>query len=586
MTPRQRRVLNHATGAVGVVALIVGAVVGVDWLSEPVDPTAGIDDVLARVLPDDVPHVEFLETTAQAGIDFRHFTGLRTQQLPEDMGPGLAWGDCDGDGWTDLYGVSFGGPLDTPAGNRADWPRSQLYRNRGDGTFDNVSAASGADQGVFGLGASWADYDADGDLDLYVTRYGPNTLFRNDGNCRFTDATAPTGLTGAASDFSAGATWADYDLDGDIDLYVTNYVQFEEGDGRHAESLQFGQAVPFTLNPASYSPAPNRLFRNDGGTFTEVAADAGVANPEGRSLSATWADFDQDGLPDLYVANDISDNAFYRNLGGGRFEDISAATLTADYRGAMGIAVTDFDRDGDSDFFVTHWIAQENGLYANHLEFGLEGLMFADVAEMMGLGYTALDYVGWGTEFIDYDNDGHKDLFVANGHTLQDSDDPSRLEAQRMQLFWWRDDEGFYDATDAAGEPFQRRFVGRGAAAADYDGDGNIDVAMAENGGGLVLLRNTGSGTGHWVSFSLAQPGGNTSALGARIAVTAGGVMQTHVVGSSPSYLSHNDLKVHFGLGTAAQIDRVSVVWPDGGQEHWPDLDGDRHHRLERGSGR
>jgi len=251
----------------------------------------------------------------------------------------------------------------------------------------------------------------------------------------------------------------------------------------------------------------------------------------------------------------------------------------------MGIAVTDFDRDGDMDFFVTHWIAQENGLYANHLEFGLDTVMFADVAEMMGLGYTALESVGWGTEFIDYDNDGYKDLFVANGHTLEDPQDRAHLVPQRMQLFWRHAEEGFFDATDAAGEPFLQPRVGRGAAAADYDGDGNIDMAVVENGGGLLLLRNSGSAENRWVEIALGQPGGNRFALGARIQLRAGGVQQTHVVGSSPSYLSHNDLTVHFGLGVAEGVDSITVRWPDGAEETWSDLAVSQRHRLERGSG-
>ena len=204
---------------------------------------------------------------------------------------------------------------------------------------------------------------------------------------------------------------------------------------------------------------------------------------------------------------------------------------------------------------------------------------------MMGLGYTALEYVGWGTEFVDYDNDGYKDLFIANGHTLEDAQDRAHLVPQRMQLFWRRGEEGFFDATSAAGEPFERQLVGRGAAAADYDGDGNIDMAVAQNGGGLLLLRNTGSTENHWVAVALAQPGANGFALGARIQVSTAGAQQTHVVGSSPSYLSHNDLTVHFGLGAAERVDAITVRWPDGTEETWSDLATDRRHRLERGSG-
>jgi hypothetical protein len=567
------------------VLAIVLLVYSVERLSDRTDPTAGIDDVLLRELPPDVPRIELVDVTARAGITFEHFAGVRSQLLPEDMGPGLAWGDCDGDDWPDLYVVAFGGPLDTVIEDRSDWPVSQLYRNRGDGTFDDITEAVGADPGAFGMGASWADYDGDGDLDLYVTRYGSNVLMRNEGACRFVDVTVAMDVGGESEDFSAGATWGDYDADGDLDLYVTNYVEFDRSlTAQGTQSLQFGQTVPFTLNPAAYAPAPNRLFRNDGTRFEEVAVDVGVDNPEGRSLSASWADFDDDGWLDLYVANDISDNAFFRNIGG-RFEDLSAASLTADYRGAMGLAVTDFDRDGDIDFFVTHWIAQENGLYANHLEFGLDDPMFADVAELMGLGYTALEYVGWGTEFVDYDNDGYKDLFVANGHTLEGGSGQRQLVPQRMQLFWRRGEEGFFDATAAAGPALEQAIVGRGAAAADYDRDGNIDVAVVANGGGVTLLRNSGAVDNHWAELSLRQAGANAFGLGARVAISAGGITQAHVVGSSPSYLSHNDLTVHFGLGRADRIESVTVRWPVGEEESWRDLRVDELHQLVRATG-
>ena len=211
MTPRQRRLMNYGLASAGLVLVIVGLVVMVERRSDTTDPTAGIDDVLSRDLPEDVPRIEFDDATGAAGIDFQHFAGERSQLLPEDMGPGLGWGDCDGDEWPDLYAVVFGGPLNTPAASRSSWPRSQLYRNRGDGTFEDITAASAVDTGEFGMGASWADYDGDGDLDLYVTHYGPNVLLRNEGGCRFVDVTMATGIGGGAEDFSAGATWGDYD---------------------------------------------------------------------------------------------------------------------------------------------------------------------------------------------------------------------------------------------------------------------------------------------------------------------------------------------------------------------------------------
>ncbi len=583
MTRRQKRLLGVGLGAAGVLVAITAAVVMNERL-RAVPADEGIEDVLVRELPADVPAVGFADATAAAGIRFRHFNGTRTHRLPEDMGSGLAWGDCDDDGLPDLYLVNFAGPLGTTPEEAAALPGNALYRNRGDGTFADITAESGAGLHHFGMGATWADYDDDGDLDLYVTAYGPNVLLRNDGACRFTDVTAAAGVAGATDEFSAGAAWGDYDGDGDLDLYVTNYVRFDESLSG-TTSLQFGEAVPFTLNPASYEPALNRLYRNDGGRFVDVAAELGVTDPTGRSLSASWCDFDLDGDLDLYVANDISDNAMYRN-DGGVFTDVSAPSLTADYRGAMGLAVADADGDGDADFFVTHWIAQENALYFNHREVNPADLFFADVAEMMGLGYTGLEYVGWATGFIDYDNDGRRDLFVVNGHTFEDPADTTRLLPQRMQLFWNRGPDGFYDASPVAGPPFQRLLVGRGGAAADYDRDGRIDLAVLEHGGPALLLHNEGDPGVHWIEIDLRQAPPNRFAHGAVIELVAGGVRQTHFVGAAASYLSQHDRVAHFGLGSRTRVERVSVRWPDGTREVWEDLPADGVRRLQRGTGR
>ncbi|MFQ5744469.1 MAG: CRTAC1 family protein [Acidobacteriota bacterium] len=588
MTPRQLLLRRYGgSAAILVLAIVAAVLLGERIRQPPGGSTTGIDDMLARDLPSDAPAVYFIDATAKAGIDFHHFPGVRSHRLPEDMGSGLAWGDCDGDRWPDLYIVNFAGPLTLPASERSALPGNALYRNRGDGSFEEVGAGGGVDLKAFGLGAAWGDYDGDGDFDLYVTNYGPNTLFRNDGDCRFTDVTDTAAVGG--SDFSAGATWGDYDGDGDLDLYVANYVDFVDVKELPATtSRQYGRAVPYTLNPASYDPSPNLLFLNEGdGHFHDVASGAGVADPTGRSLSAAWCDWDSDGDLDLYVANDISDNAFYRNRGDGTFEDISSESLTADYRGAMGLAVADYDRDGDLDFFVTHWIAQENALYESHLVGGEgpEDLLFTDVADLVGLGATALDFVGWGTAFIDYDNDGRKDLFVANGHTFEDEADPTRLIPQRLQLFWNRGKEGFFDLSSAAGPPFDRLMVARGAAAADFDGDGDIDLAVLAHGGPVVLLANSGNPSNHWLEVDLSQPGANVHAVGATITVEAGSGNQLHSVGSSPSYLSQNFLTAHFGLGSDTVVDRLTVRWPDGAREAWGDRVADRRYLLVRGQG-
>lgn len=586
LTARRRRLLRYSLASIGIV-LLVGALIWVREDRSAGEEPIGIADVLRRELPVDAPAVRFTDEATAAGVRFRHFDAERSRLLPEDMGSGLGWGDCDQDGRDDLYVVNFAAPL--PASEQELHRRrgNALFRNLGGGVFEEISGRSGAGLTMLGLGVSWADYDGDGDLDLYVTGYGPNYLLQNDGACGFVDVTAEAGLAGGAEEFSAGASWGDYDGDGDLDLYVTSYVVFDVAKGAgETASLQFGQAVPYTLNPASFEPARNRLYRNDEGRFVDVAEQAGVTNPGGRSLSAAWVDFDEDGDQDLYVANDVSDNALFLNRGDGTFDDISASSLTADYRGAMGIAVTDFDRDGDQDFFVTHWIAQENGLYRNHLEVDAAGgLFFADIAEMMGLGYSALQFVGWGTDFLDVDNDGWKDLFVANGHTIEDSTDPNRLLSQRMQLFWSRAGDGFYDLSAVAGPVFERPIVGRGAAAADYDGDGAVDFAVVDHGGSLILARNQTGSDHHWLQIDLRQPGRNPFAVGARVALEAGETIQTHRVGASPSYLSANALRVHFGLGELDRVVSVTVRWPDGAEERFDVPEVDRRVILVRGSG-
>ncbi|MGD8331170.1 MAG: FG-GAP-like repeat-containing protein, partial [Acidobacteriota bacterium] len=590
MTGRQATLLRYSAAALAMTLLVIAGVTLVEWERNG-DSDSGIVDVLARGLPEDAPINRFTDVTARAGITMRHFPATRTRMLPEDMGSGLAWGDCNDDGFDDLYVVNFAAPVGTDAATLTTLPGNALYRNRGDGTFEDVTTAAGVGLAAFGMGAAWGDYDGDGDVDLYVTNYGRNVLYRNEGACRFTDVSDVAGVAGG-DDYSAGAVWGDYDGDDDLDLYVADYVVFDAArKPQGTPAMQYGKVVPFTLNPASYDPAANHLYRNDGnGSFTDVARDAGVANEAGRSLSAAFADWDADGDLDLYVANDISDNAFFLNHGDGTFEDVSTATLTADYRGAMGLAVGDYDGDADLDFFVTHWIAQENALYENHRSADAaagqgEPLLFTDVADLVGLGAPGLDYVGWGTGFVDFDNDGRKDLFVVNGHTLEDDADTSRLLPQRMQLFWNRGDEGFFELSEVAGPPFERLLVARGAASSDYDRDGDVDIAVLAHGAGVVLMNNGGTSGAHWIEIDLRQEDDNRRAVGATIRLDGAAGSQLVPVGGVASYLSQDSLTAHFGLGAEEDIGRVVVRWPDGTEEAFTGLAVDARHTLVRGAG-
>ncbi len=566
LSRRQRRTLVAGTAAL---VMLVG--LGTAALRQPAadryDPSAqaeGITAELERETPSLVPTVRFSDVSDAAGVTMRHFPGVRSTQLPEDMGSGAAWGDYDDDGDDDLFVVNMRGPLGEEGRGT-----SRLYRNDGGGRFSDVTEEAGLALEVYGMAAAWGDADGDGRIDLAVSAYGDLRLYRNAGDGRFEDVTARAGLAPYRR-FWAGLSWADYDADGDLDLHVAGYVQyrFDPADAARA-STQVHAEVPYTLNPSSYPPERNLLLRNDGsGRFTDVARAAGVDNPTGRSLTAAWCDFDADGWLDLYVANDVSDNALYRNLGNGRFEDVSHATWVADPRGAMGLAVGDWDLDGDFDIFVTHWLAQENALYTNML-IGGRGLpagrlAFMDDADQRGLGQISLDFVKWGTSFFDYDNDGRQDLLSINGSTFQDPDDPRRLVPMRHQLYWNRsDDAGFFEVSSAAGPALTTPSVGRGAAFADYDADGDVDVLVVNHGDGLRLLRNDGGNAARWLRVRV-RGARDPRGTGALVLVRTGDLTQRAQVDAQPSYLSQNSAVQHFGLGAHERADEVMVRFPNG----------------------
>ncbi len=577
-TRRQRLLattLGLGVGFIAVAGVVVWLLLRPGPVYRPGEEVEGLTAQLARDLPEDYPRVRFVEVTQEAGVAFQHFQGNRSSQLPEDMGSGAAWGDYDNDGWPDLFVVNLVGPLSMSEAERAASPAtSVLFHNNGDGSFTDVSDAAGVAHRAMGMGAGWADYDADGWIDLFVSAYGENTLYRNNGDGTFRDVSDAAGV-GGPSGFWASVAWADYDRDGDLDLYVTGYVRYEavpEGAGTSHYDIE----EPASLNPSSFAPERNLLYQNNGdGTFTDVAAQAGVLGEAGRSLGATWTDFDEDGWPDLYVANDVSDNVLYRNLGTGRFLDVSHPARVADYRGAMGIAVGDWDGDTDLDMFVTHWIAQENALYVNRLaqlrgagEEAQAPLQFMDAADRFGLGQVALDFIGWGTAFVDYDNDGRLDLFVVNGSTLQRRDSSHLLVPMTDQLFWNRGvQHGFYDVSPVSGEYFGGEEVGRGAAFADYDQDGDVDVFVVNNGGPGRLLRNEGGNDRGWLAVRLEGTESNRRGIGANVRIVAGGVTQVRQVGTQSSYLSQSDVVQHFGLGDSQRVDTLEVLWPAGGRD-------------------
>jgi hypothetical protein len=525
-----------------------------------------------RPIPSDYPRVTFTDVTERAGIYFHHFPGVRSTQLPEDMGSGAAWGDYDNDGYPDLYVVDVAGPLTDTAEQLARSPGgNRLYHNNHDGTFTDVTKKAGVGFKGIGMAAAWADFDNDGYLDLIVTSYDRLVLYHNNGNGTFTDVTVRAGLDKFRG-FWTGAAWGDYDRDGNVDLYVCGYVKYNfRAEDLHKKSFQYSSLVPFTLNPGAYNPERKLLLHNNGdGTFTDVAAQAGVDDPAGRSLSAAWYDFDGDGWPDLYVANDLWGSKLYRNLHNGRFKDITQEAGLSDFRGEMGIAIGDWSNHGDADIFVTHWIYQENALFENLRAARGESdrrapLFFGDVADMVGLGHISRNMIGWGTSFVDYDNDGKLDLFVVNGSTFQDDKDPRHLVPMHNFLFWQKNfKEGFYEVGAASGEPFQQPRVGRGAAFADYENDGNMDVFIVNQEGSAQLLRNDGGAKNNWIDVRVKCTKSNRTGFGAKVDIEAGGSTQSQEIGGQTSYLSQNFQRAHFGLSREKEVSHLTVTFPSG----------------------
>jgi tetratricopeptide (TPR) repeat protein len=538
-----------------------------------------------RPLPPGAPPPRFTDVTAQAGLGaFRTFAGARTSQLPEDMGSGAAWGDFDNDGFDDLFLVSAGGPLTAPASQRAP---SMLFRNRGDGTFERV--ADFPELRILGMGAAWADYNNDGWLDLVVTGLDTILLFRNDHGRLVRDRALPS-----PQGFWTGASWGDYNRDGNLDLYICGYVRYQASARTGQSTRQFGLEVPYTLNPSSFEPERNLLFRNNGnGTFTEVAARLGVQNPEGRSLSALWHDFDGDGWLDLYVANDISENKLYLNRHG-QFVDAGKAAWISEYRGSMGLAAGDFDRDGDDDLFISHWVAQQYALYQSMLSEqakaakvlkrpGDTALHFTDVAEVRGIGQPSMQSIGWGAAFADFDSDGWPDLAVANGSTFETNTSPRRLEPMPAFLFWNERGEFFRDLA-----PWNRSLaaphVSRGLAVADYDNDGAMDILIVDRDAGVRLLRND-LPHGNWIELRLhnrTAQGPTGFGDGASVVAWVKGVPLRRTV-TSASYLSQDSRRVHIGIGPARTVDRLEVHWPGSRVETWSQVDANRIWEVTEG---
>jgi len=555
----------------GLVVLSTGAlIIEAQRDTDLADPTTGVTSEFRDSVGDAAP-IRFADVAERVGIVMRHGPGARGRTLPEDTGSGAAWGDYDADGDWDLYVVSFPGPLNASAPEPGS---NRLFRNEG-GQFEDVTDEAGVgDLEGFGMGASFADYDGDGDVDLYVTNHGPNRLFQNRGDGTFEDVAVEAGVADVA--WSTGAAWGDFDRDGALDLYVCNYVDYDHDMG--SGELEMGSlSVPFALNPNAFDPVPNRLYRNLGnGFFEDVAVAVEVDNRGGRSLAATMCDLDGDGWLDIYVNNDVSANRLFRNLAGeidgealgaGLFQDDSLYTGTGDPRGSMGLSVAevggmDGEPDGLPDLFITHWVTQENALYES-LRMPRDIIEYRDKTRRYRLGEVSIDNVGWGCGFVDFDLDGRVDIAVTNGSTLESKQDRLLLRAEPLFLFW-NAGTHFIEVAGDAGPACGGRYWGRGLAAADYDQDGDVDLAIVVNRGQPLLLENQ-TATEH-ASLAVLLHGPAAALFGARVEVVAGGRRQVRWYGADVSFLSMHAPELIFGLGEALTADEISVRWADDSQ--------------------
>jgi hypothetical protein len=503
--------------------------------------------------------VTFRDITQQAGIHFVHNTGgFGKKFLPETLGPGVAFLDYDNDGWPDIF-----------LANGKDWPghirqhsTPRLYHNNHDGTFTDVTRKAGLDIEMYGMGVTVGDFDNDGFDDLFLTAFGQSRLFHNNGNGTFTDVTQKAGL-GGIKEFSTSAAWVDYDKDGHLDLVVANYVQWSPETDLYCTLT--GKTKSY-CTPESYKGASVRLWRNRGnGTFEDATQKAGLADPSSKTLGVTVLDYDNDGWPDLLCADDTQPNKLYRNNGNGTFAEkgvIAGIAFSEDgvARAGMGIDAADYDRSGHSSILISNFSNQMLALYHN------EGNgLFVDVAPASEIGRASLLSLGFACFFFDYDLDGWPDIFVANGHL---DPDIQRVQAdvryaQPPHLFRNLGNGQFQEAARTMGSAFNRPRVARGAAYADINNDGRLDLLVAANGGAPALFLNQGGGNN---SFRVKLTGtkSNRDGIGAVVRLTSGGAVQSQMLRSGSSYLSASELVLTFGLGTGSRADAIEIRWPSG----------------------
>lgn len=535
--------------------------------------------LLAAVPAQQKTVIKFADATKSAGINFIDQSDKEKRYIVESMSGGVAMFDFDNDGRLDIYLVNSYSVEAALA--KKPRPAAALYRNLGNGKFEDVAAKAGVADPGWAVGVSVADFDNDGFDDLYVTCFGANKLYRNRGNGTFEDVTAKANVGDAR--FSTGSAWADYDRDGDLDLFVANYVEFSMD-----KLPQFGKGetcryrnVEVQCGPRGLAGAGDTLYRNNGdGTFTDVSKQAKVEDARGHyGLGVVWTDFDDDGWPDLFVANDTVPNYAYRNNHDGTFTETGfslgvAVDENGNEQACMGITIGDYDHDGRLDFAVSNFSEDYNTIYHKNSDG-----TFTDVTRATKTVEPSLPYVGWGLKFFDADNDGWLDLFVANGHVYPQVEGayPGGQYKQRKLFYRNLRDGTFAEIAGEVSAALLERRVSRGVAFGDYDEDGAVDLIVNELDGAPMLLHNelaktAGKDSANWVQLKLVGTKSNRNAVGAKVKLTAGKLTQVDEVRSGDSYLSHSDWRLHFGLAEARAIEQVEIQWPNGSVEKLKNL--------------